>query len=79
MAIEFTGESETPMPEAGGGETGETVDVPVSMLAGQTVAPGDVIRLEVVSVNDDSGTVSVKYAVPKTGSAIDEAASQFEA
>lgn len=46
----------------------ETVDVPLTMLGGATVAPGDVIRLEVVSSNDDSGSVTLKYATPKKAS-----------
>lgn len=66
-------------PEPANDSDSETVDIPVSMLMGQTVSPGDVIRLEVVTVNEDSGTVTAKYATEKKGSAIDEAASQFEA
>lgn len=60
-------------------EAEETVEIPVSMLAGQEVAPGDVVRLEVVSLNDDSGTISVKYSTPKQTSSIEDAASEFEA
>ncbi len=52
----------------------------MSMLGGQQVNVGDVIRLRVVTVNQDSGTVSAEYATEKpNGSAIDEAASKFEA
>lgn len=55
-----------------------TVDIPVSILAGQTVAPGDVIKLEVVSSDDGSGTVTVKYAAPEPEpQGIAEAAAQF--
>lgn len=87
MAIEYADNSgESPMPDANNApepandDQGETVDIPVSMLAGQNVSPGDVIRLEVTAVNEDSGTVTAKYATDKKGgSAIDEAASQFEA
>ena len=66
--------------ESGSGEP-ETTDIPDSLLEGQSVQPGDVIRLEVVSANPDSGTVTVKYATD-TGSdegGIDNAASKFEA
>lgn len=39
-----------------------TASIPVSLLAGKTVAPGDVVRLEVVSMDDEGGNVVVKYA-----------------
>lgn len=78
MAIEQAGAEETarveePSPSA------ETTMLPITMLAGQSVAPGDVVRLEVVSVNDEDGSVEVKYASAKpNGSAIDEAASVYK-
>lgn len=58
----------------------ETTMLPITMLAGQSVAPGDVVRLEVVSVNDEDGSVEVKYSAPASGqiSAIDEAASVYK-
>lgn len=62
-------------------DEGETVDIPTSMLGGKTVSPGDVVRLEVVSVNEDSGTVTAKYATPKAPEAsggIAEAVKKFE-
>ncbi len=60
-------------------DAGETTEIPSSMLEGQTVKPGDVVRLEVVADNSDSGTITVKYAQPSdSGSAIDDAASKFE-
>lgn len=45
-------------------ETAEevTASLPVSILAGKTVAPGDVVRLEVVSLDDEGGNVVVRYA-----------------
>lgn len=78
MAIEHAedmGEAESPQEDSA-----ETTEIPVSMLEGQSVQPGDVVRLEVVSNNEDSGTITVKYAQPKEapGSAIDDAASKFE-
>lgn len=59
-------------------EGGETVEIPVSLLGGQEVAPGDVVRLEVVSSGDESGMVTVKYATEKEPEGIEDAASQFE-
>lgn len=56
----------------------ETVELPVSMLAGKEAAPGDVIRLEVVEMNGDSGTVTVRYAQDKEPTSIEDAASEFE-
>jgi hypothetical protein len=56
----------------------ETVEIPTSILGGQEVTPGDVVRLEVVTLNGDSGTVTVKYSTPRKTSSIEEAASVFE-
>lgn len=75
MAIERISETEPLAPES----TNETVDLPSSILAGQTVAPGDVVRLEVVSVDDSTGMVTAKYATapaPEAGS--DSMASEFD-
>lgn len=47
-------------PDAGG----ETTSLPLSMVGGQPVAPGDVVRLEVVSVDEESGTFTAKYSTP---------------
>lgn len=70
-------EDSTDSADQGGSE--ETVDIPEGMLEGQTVEPGDVVRLEVVSVNSDSGTVTAKYASNKPRpSAIDKAAHDFK-
>lgn len=76
MAIEYDDSRDRAVPEE---VSEETVDIPVSMLAGQTASPGDVVRLEIVSVNDDSGTVTVKYATEKPMGGIKEAAATFEA
>lgn len=85
MAIESAreySETEVESPEMEEMETEtaeETTMLPITLLAGQKVAPGDVVRLEVVSVNDDDGSVEVKYATatPKP-SAIDGMASKFK-
>jgi len=88
MAIEYGGGSQGMSPEPEGSmesndnpteekSEGETAEIPMSMVRdGQ---PGDVVRLTIVSRNDDSGTATVKYAEEmKMGSSIKEAASKFE-
>lgn len=45
-------------------EAEETTLLTPTMLGGQTVKPGDVVRLEVVSVDDD-GSAMVRYATAK--------------
>lgn len=57
-------------------EASETVTLSTEMLGGQKVSPGDVVKLEVVSVSDEDGTIQVKYAQPKTGG-IAKAAAAF--
>lgn len=39
-----------------------TASIPLAILQGKTVNPGDVIRLKVVSSDPESETVTVKYA-----------------
>lgn len=46
---------------------GDTATISLAILGGQTVSPGDTIRLEVVESDSDSGTVTVKYKNPKDG------------
>jgi hypothetical protein len=46
---------------------GETATLGIEMLGGQKVGPGDTVKLEVVSVSDEDGTVTVKYSNPKPG------------
>ncbi len=60
------------MPDEGMSDQGEeapmeqqTVSIPMSILGGQSVKPGDVVRLEVTGVDEDSGEVTVKYASEK--------------
>ena len=43
----------------------ESVDLPLSVLGDQAVAEGDVVRLEVVSVDEANGVLKVRYAHPK--------------
>jgi len=74
MAIEKYSEmpdAENPAEEQAPGEESEapmedqTVSIPMSILGGQSVKPGDVVRLEVTGVDEDSGDVTVKYASEK--------------
>lgn len=58
-------QAEAPMEEA-------TASLPMSLLAGKSVAPGDVVRLEVVGVDDEGGNVTVKYASEPPVAAADE-------
>lgn len=75
---------ETPevTPEAAPEEA--TASLPVSLLAGKSVSPGDVVRLEVVSVDDKGGHVTVKYAAeppaeePATKPGVEGMASEFD-
>lgn len=77
MAIEYANEgSDEAMGESGDSSDAETISIPKSFIANQSVEPGDVVRLEVVSV--DEGGIVVKYAQPKKSIGIDEMASKFE-
>lgn len=81
MAIEHNaGYDESPDTEMPTDDSqGETVDIPISMVMdGQ---PGDVVRLEIVSRDEGSGTAKVKYATDdkETPGGIKEAAAAFEA
>lgn len=46
-------------------EQAETASIPQSLLGGKTVQPGDVIRLRVISVDADNGSINVEYAHDK--------------
>ena len=50
------------MPESEETSTSITATVPVTIIGDQSVSPGDMIQLEVVSVDGD--TITVKYAEP---------------
>ena len=45
---------------------------------GGSVKPGDVVRLEVVSVSEEDGTAQLRYARSKPKGGIKEAAAVFE-
>ena len=89
MAIEKMGMTGgAPMREPMDSETdyidASTATIPAALLAGKTVAPGDVIRLEVVSADGDE--IAVKYSTEDTGgdnlttepSTIDKATALFD-
>jgi len=54
----------------------ETATLSLAILGGQQVSPGDIVRLEVVESDADSGTVTVKYKSPGD-SGVAGAASKF--
>ena len=82
MAIEHAEGVE--MPEGGESQSAEesSETLPASLLAGKAVKPGDVVRIEVVSVDDEGGTWEGKYASSpkplKSESTMDEMASRFK-
>lgn len=73
------------MPPAGNGDGGDGGGAPqgkldLAILGGKPVKPGDEVRLEVVSVDEDMQSFTVAYPKeqgPKA-SAIDTAASKFD-
>jgi len=65
-----------PMETAPAEDAGETATLSLEMLGGQKVGKGDVVRLEVVDVSDEDGTVTVRYSKPKSGG-IAKAAAAF--
>jgi hypothetical protein len=86
MAIEYKDQSAGKAPESPemdqpeSESESETATIPASLIGGKTVSPGDVIRLEVVGVDEDSGEIQVKYASPKEKMrmGIDEMAGKFD-
>lgn len=58
MPIEYR-ESEIDSDDGNAVEQSETVELPLSILGGQEVSAGDVVRLEVVETGD--GIVRVRY------------------
>lgn len=42
-------------------ESAQTAEIPASIIGGQAVEPGDKIQLTVVSVNAESGMITVTY------------------
>lgn len=61
-------------------EEESTAMIPMDILAGQSVEPGDVVRLKVVSVDEENGTVELAYAhgPKRRNSEIDDMASKFD-
>ncbi len=56
------------------GDAGNTATLSATILGGKKVNPGDTVRLEVVSVSDDDGTVTVRYSQPN----MSDAAMEFD-
>lgn len=52
----------------------EGSELPMELLGGMEVSPGDVVRIQVVSVDPESGMWRGKYASGAGKSAIDETA-----
>lgn len=57
-------------------EQSETAELPLSIVGGQEVKEGDVVRLRVVAVGDDS--ITVQYASPPKTGGSDEMAKEFD-
>lgn len=79
MAIMRKGEA--PPKTAMAAEESVTTVIPAAMLGGQEVAPGDVVQLEVVSVDSETGDVTARYAMPEETEevgGIDEMSAAFE-
>lgn len=81
MAVEYKEEMASEVVEEPTSEE-VTASLPVSILAGKTVAPGDVVRLEVVSLDDEGGNVVVRYAAeapaPEKAEGISGMAAEFD-
>lgn len=55
----------------------ETATLPMSILGGQQVSEGDTVRLKVLSVDAESGSLTVAYAHPPKTGGINKMAAQF--
>jgi hypothetical protein len=64
--------------EAASEPEGDTATISLSILGGQSVSPGDTVRLEVVESSADDGTVTLRYRKPDSKKGVDKAASEFE-
>lgn len=76
MMAEGMGMEEAPAAEEV--SVAESVDLPRSIIGDQDVAEGDVIRLEVVAVDDENGVLKVRYAHPKEAEEETEAEPSIE-
>lgn len=65
--------------ESASEDQSETAELPLSIVGDQPVKEGDVIRLTVVSVDQDSGTINVAYdhAKPSSDGGTDAMAEQI--
>lgn len=55
-----------------------TASLPLSIIAGQTVSPGDVISLRVVSADGESIVVAYDHPQDETPAGSEELAQEFE-
>ena len=55
-----------------------TASLPLSIIAGQTVNPGDVIQLRVVSADGETIVVAYDHPADETPAGSDELAEEFE-
>lgn len=73
------GTPEMPMREQPESGESQTTTIDSSILGGQEVEPGDVVRLKVVSVDQENGTIELAYDHPsKHGDMMDEMAGKFD-
>jgi hypothetical protein len=63
--------------EAASEPAGDTATISLSILGGQSVSPGDTVRLEVVESSADDGTVTLRYRKPES-KGVAKAAAEFE-
>jgi len=67
----------TPAPE---NEGSQTIEIPIADFGGRPPAEGDTVRLTIVSVDQNAGTVTAEIVkeAPAQAGGIKQAASQFE-
>lgn len=73
MAIEHATEMEDESPDT---DQSSTAELPLSIVGGQAVKEGDVVRLKVISVGD--GSITVQYAAPPKMGGSDGMAKEFD-
>lgn len=56
----------------------ETATIPLSIVDGQPLKEGDMVKLKVLSVDTEGGTFKAAYDHPPKPGGIDKMASQFE-
>lgn len=69
---------EAEMEDSPAEESAETATIPTSLIGGQTVQPGDVIKLKVVSSDEDTITVEYAHPAPKSPQNTADLAAQYD-